>query len=106
MRISSSAVYSGEPSHAFARSVLSNSRSAIRFGAQSPSMTSIPPPRTMKSAAVTINGRRHLLNKLPIESRVRYLNISYHVCRHRSTILRRILPSFELWRQYTLPSIS
>ena len=45
VRISSSAVYSGELSHVLACSTLPNFSSATRLGCQSPSMTSIAPPR-------------------------------------------------------------
>ena len=45
VRISSSAVYSGELSHVLTFSTLPNLSNATRFGIQSPSMTSIAPQR-------------------------------------------------------------
>ena len=45
VRISSSAVYSGELSHVLTCSTLPNLSNATRVGLQSPSMTSIAPPR-------------------------------------------------------------
>ena len=39
-------------------------------------------------ATVTLNSRRYPLKKLSVETRVRYLNISYYVCR------QMISPSF------------
>src|SRR6184192_3251143 len=46
-RISRGSRYSSQLSHSLARSADSNSRTTIRFGFQSPSNTSVLPPRTM-----------------------------------------------------------
>ena len=81
--------YSWQLSHSLARWADSNSSRTIRFGFQSPSSTSVLPPRTMYLAAVLFYGRTGEVLVLFVTGRIENIDFNNHVSRHRRNLIRQ-----------------
>ena len=76
--------YSAQYSQSFARCIDSNSSTTIRFGFQSPSSTSVRPPRTMYLPP--FYGRTGKLLVLFVTSRIEDIDFNNHVGGHGSEV--------------------